>query len=105
MKTYKVNKSNCYVYKESEVPPGIEYKEDWRDGLLGEWVKTDDGYVMQILRRFKAGDRECVGTCTGTYIVSPDTTKLCEYNKLRLKVNKTKKDIRDFFMLMYFTQI
>jgi len=74
MKTYKVNKSNCYVYKENEFPPGTDYKEDWRKGAVGDWVKTDDGYIIQILRRFKAGDRECVGTCTGTYIISPDTT-------------------------------
>ena len=73
MKTYKVNKSNCYVYKVSEVPPGIEYREDWRDGLIGDWVKTDDNHVMQILRRFKTGSKEFIGTCTGTYIVSPES--------------------------------
>ena len=74
METYKVNKSNCYVYSVKEVPPGIEYKDDWRKGEVGDWVKTDDDKIVQILRRFKTSDKECVGTCTGTYIVSPDYT-------------------------------
>ena len=74
MKTYKVNKSNCYVYKEAEFPPGMEYNKNWRKGGVGEWVKTDDGNVMQILRRFKTGKKEFIGTCTGTYVVSADNT-------------------------------
>ena len=73
MRSYKVNKVNCYVYSKPEVPEDIEYKEDWRDGNVGDWVKADDGNIIQILRRFGNGSGQCVGTCTGTYVVSPDS--------------------------------
>lgn len=72
MESYKVNKVNCYVYSEAEFPDDRDYKEDWRDGEVGEWVLTDDGKILQILRRFKAATKECLGTCTGTYVVSDD---------------------------------
>ena len=52
MRSYKVNKVNCYVYSSAEVPEEVNYKEDWRDGNVGDWVKTDDGHVIQVLRRF-----------------------------------------------------
>ena len=81
MRSYKVNKVNCYVYSESEVPEDIQYKEDWRNGDVGDWVKADDGNVIQILRRFGNGNGQCVGTCTGTYVVSPDSIMDTEKKK------------------------
>ena len=72
MRTYKVNKINCHVYGESEIPDDILYKEDWREGKVGEWVKADDGKIVQVLRRFNTSNMECIGTCTGTYVVSDD---------------------------------
>ena len=72
MESYKVNNANCYVYSTGEVPPDLEYKEDWREGKVGDWVLTDDGKVLQVLRRYKTKTGECLGTCTGTYVVSSD---------------------------------
>lgn len=72
MKTYKVNKINCNVYSTKEVPDDIEYKENWREGKVGDWVQTDDNKVIQVLRRFNTSGMECIGTCTGTYVVSDD---------------------------------
>lgn len=73
METYEVKGKKCNVYNMSEVPLDIQYKDDWRKGKKGEWVKTDDGKVIQILRRFKAGKDELILTATGTYKVSPGT--------------------------------
>tara|TARA_Y100001938_G_scaffold143872_1_gene217386 strand:+ start:2840 stop:3580 length:741 start_codon:yes stop_codon:yes gene_type:complete len=39
----------------------------WRDGVEGEWVKTDDDYVCQILRIIKIGNKDCVRTVCGTF--------------------------------------
>jgi hypothetical protein len=50
-----------------EVPSGIEYLEDWRNGRVGDWVKADDECVIQILRRGSIGNIKTVGTCTGTF--------------------------------------
>lgn len=73
MKSYKVNNANCYVYSKTEIPADIQYKDDWREGKVGDWVLTDDGKILQILRRYKTKTGECLGTCTGTYVVSDDT--------------------------------
>ncbi len=73
MKTYEVKGKKCNVYDMSEVPLDIQYKEDWRKGNKGEWVKTDDGKVIQILRKYKAGKDEFILTATGTYKVAPGT--------------------------------
>jgi hypothetical protein len=73
LKSYEVKGKKCNVYNISEVPLDIQYKENWRDGNKGDWVKTDDGKVIQILRRYKAGKDELILTATGTYKVSPGT--------------------------------
>ena len=78
MRHYKVNKVNHTVFDSiEEVPADITYLEDWRDGHISDWVKTDDGCVIQILRkgtmqRSKGKNRKVhyVGTCTGTFVVS-----------------------------------
>lgn len=72
MRTYKVNKINCNVYSAGELPDDIEYKDNWRDGEVGDWVQADDGNVIQVLRRYNSSNMECIGTCTGTYVVSDD---------------------------------
>ena len=81
MRYYKVNKVQHTVFdSEDEVPSNISYIRDWREGQLSDWVLSDDGCVIQILRK---GDMQkskgkvrtvvYVGTCTGTFIVSPKT--------------------------------
>ncbi|HAI17926.1 MAG TPA: hypothetical protein DCM10_07890 [Xanthomarina gelatinilytica] len=39
----------------------------WRNGQELEWVKTDDDYVCQILRKIKIGNKDCVRTVCGTF--------------------------------------
>jgi len=82
MRHYKVNGINHTVFDTvEEVPPEIIYLEDWRDGHISDWVKTDDGCVMQILRRGsmmkpkgKVRKVDYIGTCTGTFLVSDKNT-------------------------------
>ena len=69
MKKYKVKNKFHTVYKLAEVPRHIEYKEDWKNAEIGDWVATDDEHVVQILRK----DNFSVGTCTGTYSYTDDT--------------------------------
>ena len=81
MRYYKVNKIEHTVFESvDEVPSNITYIEDWRDGHLSDWVKADDGCILQILRKGtmmkskgKVREVSYIGTCTGTFIVSPKT--------------------------------
>ena len=83
MRHYKVNGANHTVFDSvEEVPLELEYLEDWRDGHISDWVKTDDDCVIQILRKGtmlkpkgKVRQVSYIGTCTGTFIVS-DKTKM-----------------------------
>ena len=78
MRHYKVNGINHTVFDSiEEVPSDITYLEDWRDGHISDWVKTDDDCVIQILRKGnmmkpkgKVREVSYIGTCTGTFIVS-----------------------------------
>ena len=61
----------------TEVPASIKVIDDWRDGQVGDWVQTDDGCIIQILRRGKMlrkkGTQYYLGTCTGTFPVGKNT--------------------------------
>lgn len=78
MRHYKVNGVEHTVFDSvEEVPSEITYLEDWRDGHISDWVKTDDECVIQILRRGsmmkpkgKVRKVDYIGTCTGTFVVS-----------------------------------
>ena len=83
MRHYTVNNIQNTVFdSEDEVPADIKYIKDWRKASLFDWVLADDGCVIQILRK---GDMTkpkgkvrivaYIGTCTGTFTVSP-TTKM-----------------------------
>ena len=83
MRHYKVNKTEHTVFDDpDEVPGSIDYLYNWRHGHIGDWVQSDDGCVIQILRegtmnKSKGSNREQVylGTCTGTFVVS-DNVKM-----------------------------
>jgi hypothetical protein len=78
MRYYKVNQVEHKVFDPDDATPvELEINDDWRKGQVGDWVKTDDDCVIQILRRGrmlkpkgKTRVREYVGTCTGTFVVS-----------------------------------
>lgn len=74
METYEVKGKECKVYNVSEVPEYIQYLDNWRDARKGDWVKTDDDKVIQILRRFKAGKDELIFTAAGTVKVAKNST-------------------------------
>jgi len=69
-----------------ELPKNLKVVSDWKQGRIGDWVRTDDNCVIQVLRRgqmlrAKGRDkiREYIGTCTGTFPIGPrvkmDTSK------------------------------
>jgi hypothetical protein len=75
MRLYKVNGVSHRVFEDLEEVPGDINVLKWKDADVGDWVKADDGCVIQILRKgkmlkSKGKDRVVyyVGTCTGTFI-------------------------------------
>ena len=70
-----MNRINHIVYDSiQEVPQGVQVIENWRNGCVGDWVTTDDGCIMQVLRKgylhsqyTKGKKMSYIGTCTGTY--------------------------------------
>jgi hypothetical protein len=81
MRTYKVNRIEHTVFEENEeVPSNIDFIYNWRKGSIGDWVKADDGCIIQILREGTMmkpygtkREQRYIGTCTGTFIVSEKT--------------------------------
>ena len=81
MRVYKVNGVDHKVYEPDDaLPEGMVVIEDWRDGHIGDWVKTADDCVIQILRsgsmlkpKGKIREVRYIGTCTGTFPVSKST--------------------------------
>ena len=78
MRTYKISRIEHTVFDSTdEVPSNIIYKDNWKDGHLGDWILSDDGCVIQILRegtmlkpKGKVRSVRYLGTCTGTFLVS-----------------------------------
>ena len=87
MRIYRVNTIDHTVYESDDITPeNLIIQSDWRDGQVGEWVKADDGCIIEVLRRGKMKKKmgrnkisEYIGTCTGTFLVSKtvkmDTSK------------------------------
>lgn len=74
MRQYKVGKLTHPVYEDiDEVPNNIRIIDNWRDAEVGDWVKADDGNVIQALRVNQVLNQgrypiKYIGTCTGTYL-------------------------------------
>jgi len=81
MRYYTVNNVQYTVFEsEDELPTDVYPIKDWRNGSLFDWVLADDGCYIQILRKGtmtkpkgKVRKVAYIGTCTGTFIVSPKT--------------------------------
>tara|TARA_R100001082_G_C4364124_1_gene160935 strand:- start:159 stop:893 length:735 start_codon:yes stop_codon:yes gene_type:complete len=79
LREYKVNRVIHRVFEpDDKVPHPVH--DNWKTGEIGQWVRADDDCVIQVLRKGKLHDstrrnkvREYIGTCTGTFIVSPKT--------------------------------
>lgn len=70
----KKGKEAHYVYPRAEADrEGIPYVEKWREvEREGQWVLTDDGYVVEALAISKMrGGSRTIRTCTGTFLISP----------------------------------
>ena len=76
MRTFKVNGTFHNVYEINESPP-VKVIGDWRKGNIGDWVESDDGCIIQVLRKGKMlrknGEVNYIGTCTGTFITDKNT--------------------------------
>ena len=76
MRKYTIKGKEHVVYECGDVvPSSIVYREDWGAARVGDWVKADDGCIIQILRRNKMLNFTTVGTCTGTYRDKMDTVR------------------------------
>ena len=103
MRSYTVNNKNHDVFEDvDEVPGSIDYKYNWKLGNLGDWVLTDDGCVIQLLRtgtmfrsKGKLKKVDYVGTCTGTFLkdnkMKMDADK--RENIYSLSGKKTSKEV------------
>ena len=54
MRIYKVNGVEHTVFDPDDtLPDNIIIQSNWRDGQVGDWIKTDDDCVLEVLRRGK----------------------------------------------------
>ena len=81
MRKYLIGKAWHRVYEGiEEVPKDLLVQPEWRDAEIGEWVLSDDGCVIQVLRKGEMKTakgrnkvRGYVGTCTGTFTTDAKT--------------------------------
>ena len=81
MRRYKVATSWHTVYEGiDEVPKDLIVVPDWRDGRVGDWILSDDGCIVQVLRKGEMKTakgrnkvRGYIGTCTGTFTTDKKT--------------------------------
>ena len=102
MRLYKVNSIQHKVFDPDDPVEHLDVVTNWRQGKVGEWVKTDDDCVIQILRRGimhkpkgKIRKKEYIGTCTGTFVIS-DNIKMDTSRRVNIysfSGNKKSDDI------------
>jgi hypothetical protein len=74
VRQYKIGTKVHPVYEDDdEIPDNIRIVSDWRKAQLGDWVRADDGNVIQALRVNQVMNQgrypiKYIGTCTGTYL-------------------------------------
>ena len=74
MRQYKIGKKLHPVYEDDdEIPDNIRIVSNWRKAQLGDWIRADDGNVIQALRVNQVMNQgrypiKYIGTCTGTYL-------------------------------------
>jgi hypothetical protein len=74
----------------------LSYKEDWRQGLTGDWVLSDDGMVMEVLRAIlKSGKRRngayILKTAFGSYDTGWNRPCTTEVGRDRHSITGTRK--------------
>ena len=81
MRRYRIAKGWHTVYEDiEEVPKDLIVVPDWRDAEIGDWILSDDGCIIQVLRKGEMKTakgrnkvRGYVGTCTGTFTTDVKT--------------------------------
>ena len=81
MRRYRIAKGWHTVYEDiEEVPKDLIVVPDWRDAEIGDWILSDDGCIIQVLRKGEMKTakgrnkvRGYVGTCTGTFTTDAKT--------------------------------
>ena len=74
MRQYKIGKNTHPVFEsDDEIPSGTKIVENWRDAEVGDWMRADDGNIIQALRVNQVLNQgrypiKYIGTCTGTYL-------------------------------------
>lgn len=80
-----------YTVKEADAI-GLKYKEHWRDGLLNDWVKTDDEHVLQIIRYNKDNkQRPMLGTANTTMATAGKRKLTSEDKECRYSLTGKKR--------------
>ena len=56
-KRYKKTVEYTYYTEEEAQELGLNYKKNWQEAQVGDWLLTTDGYVVQCLRRETYNDK------------------------------------------------
>jgi hypothetical protein len=81
-----------YTRQEAEVE-GLSFRADWREGEVGEWVLTDDEFVVQIIATGRVGiyKTKWIRTVHGAFLAYSKTVKLTtEKRDCRFTLNGKK---------------
>jgi len=87
MRHYSIKGIEHTVYEVGDdVPSSLIVLGNWKEAKVGDWVKADDGCVIQVLRvgkmkthRGKIKFWNYIGTCTGTF---------CNNNQMKMDTEK-----------------
>ena len=106
----KIKDQDNYLYDNTEEFKAFRPKDvltgGWREGNEGDWVLSDDGYVLQILKKSKIvhpsykNPRTYVRTVCGSYIVEQKTHQILGDRGIAENIyafsgnNDSKKDYR-----------
>jgi len=64
---FRGQKHCIYSEDEARLRGIVVTEDDWRTAEIGSWVKTDTGYVVQLLDVGAAGSTPWIRTCCGTF--------------------------------------
>lgn len=109
MESRKIKKVEHYVYEDvdewSKCCPNEDLHEDWKKAKEGDWVKSDDGRIIQLLKVSKKinhpSDRKnykyaegWVRTIVGTFLIHKNTKMDTDFSSHpnRYTFSKTIKD-------------
>ena len=104
MREYIVKSMKHIVYDSiDEFPSNLNYTDNWKHADIGDWVLSDDGCIIQILRSgflkrpYRKKNVKYVGTCTGTFVCADaykmDTDRRDNIYNLSFNINANRRAI------------